>query len=86
MIPLLVVHGSDDVLTMPEGSKALVAGASSRDKQLLLLEGKKHHVILDIGGDQVCKDGLGIIKYDSILFRLSTALYNGLRVDSDIRL
>jgi len=53
VIPLLVVHGSDDVLTMPEGSKALVAGASSRDKQLLLLEGKKHHVILDIGGDQV---------------------------------
>ena len=51
--PLLVIHGSEDTLTNIEGSQALVAGARGKDKQFKELKGKKHHVILEHGGDQV---------------------------------
>jgi len=52
-IPLFVLHGTEDVVTMPLGSQLLVSGARSRDKELIQIKGKKHHLILDIGGEQV---------------------------------
>lgn len=42
--PLLVVHGSLDRLAAPSGGAALVAAASSKDKEFRLLEGLYHEV------------------------------------------
>lgn len=43
--PFLVLHGTDDVVTGPEGSKALYEKASSEDKTLKLYEGAYHSLI-----------------------------------------
>ena len=51
--PLLVLHGSEDTITDIKGSQALVAGVRGKDKQFKELKGKKHHVILEHGGEQV---------------------------------
>jgi len=55
VIPLLVLHGLEDTITQPEGSKALVEGSRSRDKQLVTLAKKKHHLILETDGYKVIR-------------------------------
>lgn len=50
--PFLVLHGSRDSVTWPQGSRDLVSRARTRDKQLIILPGRLHHILLDIGGDE----------------------------------
>ncbi len=44
MEPLLVLHGADDRLANPEGSRLLYEKASSDDKEYKLLPGLKHEI------------------------------------------
>lgn len=43
-MPLLAMHGADDTLTFPSGTRALYEGASSADKTLKLWPGMKHEI------------------------------------------
>lgn len=43
-LPLLLLHGTADLLTDPEGSKALYDGAGSTDKTLKLYDGLYHEI------------------------------------------
>lgn len=44
-IPLLAMHGADDRLTFPSGTRALVEQASSTDKTLKLWPGMLHEIL-----------------------------------------
>ena len=55
-LPLLVLHGDGDRLTMPGGSKKLHRDASSKDKTLHLYPGLYHELIHEPEKDQVMKD------------------------------
>jgi alpha-beta hydrolase superfamily lysophospholipase len=44
-LPLLVLHGADDKLTNPEGSRMLYEQASSEDKTLKLWPGCRHEIL-----------------------------------------
>ena len=44
-LPLLILHGADDRLADPEGSKSLYERAQSKDKNLKLYEGYYHEVM-----------------------------------------
>ncbi|KAJ3673374.1 hypothetical protein LUZ60_006748 [Juncus effusus] len=44
-VPFLVVHGTDDGVTEPEGSKMMYEKASSTDKRLILYEGFYHSLL-----------------------------------------
>ena len=52
-VPLLVMHGSDDRITPPAGSKALVEHAGAKDKTLRILDGMLHDIVHDFGHDAV---------------------------------
>ena len=56
-----MLTGSEDNTTYTEGSKALVKGAGSRDKQYLELAGWKHHLLLDIGREKVSYTRFGLL-------------------------
>nr|WKA69987.1 caffeoylshikimate esterase [Crocosmia x crocosmiiflora] len=43
--PFLVLHGTDDGVTAPEGSKMLYEKAASEDKELVLYEGMLHSLV-----------------------------------------
>lgn len=43
-LPLLAMHGADDTLTFPSGTRALYEQASSADKTLKLWPGLKHEI------------------------------------------
>jgi alpha-beta hydrolase superfamily lysophospholipase len=55
-LPVLIIHGTKDTVTRPEGSKEFYANASSRDKTLKLYEGYFHDPLSDIGKEAVMKD------------------------------
>lgn len=44
-VPLLMVHGTEDRLTNPQGSEAVYEAAASRDKTLKLYEGMRHELL-----------------------------------------
>lgn len=44
---LLVVHGEEDTITLVSGAREVVARVASRDKQLVVVEGARHHVLLE---------------------------------------
>lgn len=52
-IPLLILHGSADSVTLPSGSEFLHENASSRDKTLQIFEGYYHDLINDRGHEHV---------------------------------
>lgn len=54
--PLLVVHGKEDKVTAPSGSRDLVARAGTADRTLALYDGIHHDVLRDPGGDRVATD------------------------------
>jgi acylglycerol lipase len=56
--PLLVVHGTDDLLTAPSGSRELVARAGNPDRTLRLYAGLHHDVFHDPDGATVAADVL----------------------------
>ena len=44
-LPLLVMHGAEDKLADPAGSKALFAGAGTEDKQIKIFDGMYHELV-----------------------------------------
>jgi alpha-beta hydrolase superfamily lysophospholipase len=60
-LPLLVVHGTADRATRPEGSRAFVDRAGSADKTLKLYEGHYHDLLRDLGKEAVLDDMAGWI-------------------------
>jgi len=55
-LPLLIIHGTSDTVTRPEGSKEFFANAGSKDKTLKLYEGYFHDPLSDIGKEAVMND------------------------------
>lgn len=55
-LPILVLHGTADQLSDPEGSKILYARVSSRDKTLKLYEGFYHEIFNEPECEQVFAD------------------------------
>lgn len=60
-LPLLVLHGTADEVTLPEGSEEFFARAGSADKGLKLYDGHVHDLLQDVGREQVMSDILGWI-------------------------
>jgi alpha-beta hydrolase superfamily lysophospholipase len=60
-LPLLIIHGTKDTVTRPEGSKEFYANAGSMDKTLKLYEGYFHDPLNDIGKEAVMDDIRGWI-------------------------
>lgn len=50
-VPFLVLHGTDDVVTAPEASKALHAKAASKDKSIKLYDGLWHALFSEPDGE-----------------------------------
>ena len=55
-LPVLVLHGTADKATRPEGSQQFYDEASSTDKTLKLYEGHYHDLLNDLGHEQVMDD------------------------------
>jgi acylglycerol lipase len=55
-LPLLIIHGTKDTVTRPEGSKEFYEHAGSKDKTLKLYEGYFHDPLSDIGKEAVMTD------------------------------
>jgi alpha-beta hydrolase superfamily lysophospholipase len=55
-LPLLIIHGTKDTVTRPEGSQEFYANAGSKDKTLKLYEGYFHDPLSDIGKEAVMAD------------------------------
>lgn len=55
-LPLFIVHGSEDALTDPEGSRELFERASTDDKELKVYPGLFHEVLNEPEKDQVLTD------------------------------
>lgn len=43
-VPWLAIHGADDEIAPPEGSKLLVDALGSNDKKLVIIDGSRHEV------------------------------------------
>ena len=55
-LPLLLIHGADDIYASPEGSRGLHKGASSTDNTLIVYPGRRHDVLHEPGHEQVIAD------------------------------
>lgn len=55
-LPVLILHGTDDKATRPDGSKQFFDEAGSTDKTLNLYEGYYHDLLNDLGREQVFED------------------------------
>ena len=55
-LPVLILHGTEDRATMPEGSRFFHATPGSRDKTLELYEGHYHDLLNDVGKEAVFAD------------------------------
>ena len=55
-LPILIMHGSEDRLSDPEGSQMLYERVSSRDKTLKLYDGFYHEIFSEPGREQVFAD------------------------------
>ena len=55
-LPLLIIHGTKDTVTRPEGSKEFYERAGSPDKTLKLYEGYFHDPLNDVGREVVMDD------------------------------
>lgn len=56
MLPILIMHGSDDHLTNPQGSERLFKLAGSKDKELKLYEGFYHEILNEADREWVLGD------------------------------
>ncbi len=57
--PVLIMHGTADHWTNPEGSRQLAARAGSKDKTLKLYEGSYHELLTDTNKALVWSDVIG---------------------------
>ncbi|XP_059304236.1 uncharacterized protein LOC132056172 [Lycium ferocissimum] len=55
-VPFLVLHGSDDAVTDPEGSKKLYEEASSTDKSIKLYKGLLHDLLFEPEREEIMKE------------------------------
>jgi alpha-beta hydrolase superfamily lysophospholipase len=55
-LPLLILHGTSDRATRPEGSRLFLEHAGSADKTLKLYEGHYHDLLRDLGKEAVMDD------------------------------
>lgn len=55
-LPLLILHGTEDRATRPEGSRQFFEQAGSADKALKLYEGHYHDLLADYGRERVIDD------------------------------
>lgn len=55
-LPVLILHGTADHATRPDGSEQFYREAGSRDKTLKLYEGHYHDLLNDLGREQVMDD------------------------------
>lgn len=53
--PTLVIHGTADTFTEPEGSRRFVVVIASRDKTLHLVEGGYHELLNDVERDETLR-------------------------------
>lgn len=61
-LPLLILHGTADKATRPDGSQQFFDEAGSADKQLILYDGYYHDLLNDIGRERVMDDIAGWIE------------------------
>lgn len=54
-VPTLVLHGTDDLTTDPEGSRALFGAIASDDKTIHLVEGGRHELLNDTERDDTLR-------------------------------
>ena len=57
--PTLVLHGTADTFTEPEGSRRFVEAIASPDKELHVVEGGYHELLNDVGAEET----LGVVLY-----------------------
>lgn len=55
-LPVLIMHGTADKATRPDGSQQFFNEAGSADKTLKLYEGYYHDLLADVGKEQVIDD------------------------------
>ncbi len=60
-LPVLIMHGTEDKVTEPAGSKLFFESTGSRDKTLKLYEGYAHDLLADVGKEAVASDMLSWI-------------------------
>ena len=60
-LPVLIIHGTADKVTRPEGSQSFYDHAGSADKTLQLYEGYAHDPLNDLGKEKVMADIQGWI-------------------------
>jgi alpha-beta hydrolase superfamily lysophospholipase len=58
---VLILHGTDDKATRPDGSEQFFREAGSADKTLKLYEGYYHDLLNDLGREAVIEDIAGWI-------------------------
>jgi acylglycerol lipase len=61
MLPMLILHGTTDRVTRPDGSEQFHREAGSSDKTLKLYDGHYHDLLNDLGREQVMDDIAGWI-------------------------
>ena len=61
-LPLLILHGTADKATRPDGSREFFDHAGSVDKQLILYDDYYHDLLNDLGRERVMADILGWIE------------------------
>jgi acylglycerol lipase len=61
-LPVLILHGTEDKVTKPEGSQFFYDNAGSTDKTLKLYEGHVHDLLNDVGKESVLADIQGWIE------------------------
>jgi alpha-beta hydrolase superfamily lysophospholipase len=60
-LPVLILHGTADKATRPDGSQEFFDKAGSTDKTLKLYDGYYHDLLNDLGREAVMEDILGWI-------------------------
>lgn len=55
-LPVLIMHGTEDKVTRPEGSQFFYDTAGSSDKTLKLYAGYVHDLLNDVGREHVMAD------------------------------
>jgi alpha-beta hydrolase superfamily lysophospholipase len=58
-LPLLVMHGADDTLTFPSGSRMVIDRAASTDKTLKIWPGLRHEIFNEPEGPEVIEYMVG---------------------------
>jgi acylglycerol lipase len=58
-LPLLILHGTADKATRPDGSEEFFDHAGSADKQLILYQDHYHDLLNDLGRERVMADIVG---------------------------